>query len=141
MDINFYRNIFSFQYKDNKTQATLGGGYTRYKGNHFGELIWASNGLAIPYYRWYDLDALKTDFNLYFKQQTQFAKNWYYFYDLQYRHVKYNITGFEDNPSLLIANKYDFFNPKAGISYNKNGWNRYLSFSIANKEPNRDDFE
>jgi iron complex outermembrane recepter protein len=141
LDNDFYGDIFSFQYKDNKTQATLGGGYTRYLGNHFGDLIWAENGLPAPAFRWYDLDALKTDFNLYLKEQTEFAKSWNYFYDLQYRHVKYNIDGFRDHPSLLIRNNYNFFNPKAGVSYNKNGWKGYISYSFANKEPNRDDFE
>jgi len=141
LDNDFYGNIFSLQYRSNKTQAVLGGGYNRYAGNHFGELIWASNGLPAPRYRWYDLDALKTDFNIYLKQQTMFAANWFFFYDLQLRHVKYNIDGFKDNPTLLIKNNYDFFNPKLGISYNMNGWKGYLSYSIANKEPNRDDFE
>lgn len=141
LDNDFYGNIFSLQYRSNKTQAMLGGGYNRYVGNHFGELIWASNGLAQPRYRWYDLDALKTDFNIYLKQQTQFATNWYFFYDLQLRHVKYNIDGFRDNPILMVKNNYDFFNPKLGVSYNKNGWKGYLSYGIANKEPSRDDFE
>jgi iron complex outermembrane receptor protein len=141
LDNDFYGNIFSFQFKNNKTQASLGGGYNRYEGNHFGELIWASKGLPTPRYRWYDLDALKTDFNIYLKQQTEFGQNWNYFYDLQYHHVKYDINGFRDNPGLFIKNNYDFFNPKAGISYAKNGWKGYLSYSIANKEPNRDDFE
>jgi iron complex outermembrane recepter protein len=141
LDNDFYGNVFSLQYKDKKTQAILGGGYNRYDGNHFGDLIWASNGLPAPTHRWYDLDALKTDFNIYLKEQTKFAGNWYYFYDLQYRHVKYNIDGFRDNPSLIIRSNYVFFNPKAGISYNKNNWKGYLSYSIANKEPNRDDFE
>jgi iron complex outermembrane receptor protein len=84
---------------------------------------------------------LKTDFNIYLKQQTNFAANWYYFYDLQWRHVKYHIDGFPYNPALLIRNNYDFFNPKAGITYNNKRWKVYLSYSIANKEPNRDDFE
>jgi iron complex outermembrane receptor protein len=136
----FYGNIFSLQYKDNKTQATLGGGITRYNGLHYGKVIWAENGLT-DLKNWYDIGALKTDLNIYLKEQTQFAKNWHYFYDLQYRHVKYNINGFRDNPTLLVKNKFDFFNPKAGISYDKKGWKSYLSFSIANKEPNRDDFE
>ena len=141
LDNDFYGNIFSLQYKNKKTQATLGGGYNRYVGNHFGELVWASNGLPVPAYCWYDLDALKTDFNIYLKEQTKFATSWYYFYDLQYRHVKYNIDGFSDNPGLMIKNNYDFLNPKVGISYNKNNWKGYLSYSIAGKEPNRDDFE
>jgi iron complex outermembrane receptor protein len=55
--------------------------------------------------------------------------------------VKYNIDGFRDNSSLIVKNKFDFFNPKAGISYYKNGLKTYLSYAFANKEPNRDDFE
>jgi iron complex outermembrane receptor protein len=141
LDNDFYGNVFSLQFRNAKTQFVLGGGYNRYVGNHFGELIWASNGLPTPTYRWYDLDALKTDFNIYLREQRLFAANWYYFYDLQYRHVKHDINGFRDNPSLVINNNYDFFNPKAGITYVKNGWKGYLSYSMANKEPNRDDFE
>ncbi|HYM93667.1 MAG TPA: TonB-dependent receptor, partial [Chitinophagaceae bacterium] len=137
---DFYGNIFSFQYKDKKTQAVLGGGYTRYSGDHYGEVIWASNGLAQPK-RYYDVDALKTDFNLYLKEQTMFATHWNYFYDLQFRHVKYNINGFEDNPSLLIKNDFNFLNPKAGVSYTQNYWKAYFSYSIGRHEPNRDDFE
>jgi iron complex outermembrane receptor protein len=137
---DFYGNIFSFQYKDNKSQITLGGGYTRYTGEHYGILTWASNGLTGPN-RWYDNDALKTDFNIYLKEQTKFANHWNYFYDLQFRHVKYNINGFDDNPTLLIKNNFNFFNPKAGISYNKNGWKGYFSYNLGRHEPNRDDFE
>ena len=140
LDNNFYGNIFSLQYKDNSTQVTLGGGATRYDGNHFGKLVWASNGYNGSN-KWYDLNAQKNDLTIYLKQQTEFAKNWYFFYDLQYRHLKYNIDGFRDNPVLMINNKFNFFNPKAGISFTKNGWKTYLSYSIANKEPNRDDFE
>jgi iron complex outermembrane receptor protein len=40
-----------------------------------------------------------------------------------------------------VNNDFDFFNPKVGISYNKNRWKGYLSYGMANKEPNRDDFE
>jgi iron complex outermembrane receptor protein len=107
---------------------------------HYGKVIWAEKGLT-AFDNWYDLGALKKDFNIYLKEETKFSGNWYYFYDLQYHHVKYDIDGFRDNPSLFINNKFDFFNPKAGISYNKNGWKAYLSYAIAEKEPNRDDFE
>jgi len=137
---NFYGNIFSLQYHNTKTEFTFGGAYTRYEGNHYGKLIWASNGFTGPD-KWYDLDALKTDFNGYAKLLQKFSIKWNGYIDLQYRHVKYDIDGFSDNPSLLIKSNYNFFNPKFGISYNYNGWNGYVSYSIANKEPNRDDFE
>lgn len=140
LDNHFYGNIFSLQFRNNTTQATLGGGFTKYDGLHYGKLLWASNGLT-GNTDWYNHTASKTDFNIYLKQQTRFRKNWYVFYDIQYHHATYNIDGFRDNPFLKIRSRYNFFNPKAGITYTNNGWKSYLSYSIANKEPNRDDFE
>ncbi|MBK8139752.1 MAG: TonB-dependent receptor [Chitinophagaceae bacterium] len=132
--------MYSLHYKAAKTELTIGGGLTTYDGNHFGKLTWASNGLT-SLKNWYDNDALKTDFNIYLKQQTQLNNYWNLFYDIQYRHVNYKIDGFRNNPGLIVNNKFSFFNPKAGIVYKKDGWKSYLSFSVANKEPNRDDFE
>ena len=140
LDNHFYGNIFSLQLKHKQTEAVLGGGLTRYNGQHFGKVIWAAKGLT-GVDNWYDLDSDKKDFNIYLKQQTQIAGNWNLFYDLQYRHVKYTTEGFRDNPTLSIYKNFNFFNPKAGVSYIKNGWKAYTSYSIANKEPNRDDFE
>jgi iron complex outermembrane recepter protein len=140
LDNYFYGAVYSLQYKSAKTQATLGGALTRYDGNHYGKLVWASNGLT-GNDRWYNLDAFKTDFSTYGKQQTEIGKGLFIFYDLQYRFVKYSINGFRDNPTLRIHNNWHFFNPKAGITYKKNNWKTYLSYGIANKEPNRDDFE
>lgn len=140
LDNTYYGNIFSLQYKSPRTQATLGGSLTRYDGNHFGKVIWASAAPISPR-KWYDLDALKTDFTVYFKQQTSLRKYWSLYYDLQYRQVKYTIDGFRNNPALQSDSRYHFFNPKAGIVFRKNTWKTYLSYSIARKEPNRDDFE
>ncbi len=137
---DFYGNIFSLQLKDKQTEATLGGGITRYNGLHYGKIIWAEKGLTSND-NWYDLGADKDDFNIYLKQQTKFSDYWSLFYDAQYRFVNYSIDGFRDNPKLDVNKKFNFFNPKAGITYLKNGWKGYLSYSVANKEPNREDFE
>ncbi len=51
------------------------------------------------------------------------------------------INGFEKNPDLLINKKYTFINPKVGITYTKKNYLAYLSYSMAGKEPNRNDFE
>lgn len=40
-----------------------------------------------------------------------------------------------------MDNKYNFINPKAGLSYRVNNTRFYASYSFAAKEPNRDDFE
>jgi iron complex outermembrane recepter protein len=141
LDNEYYGNIFSFQYRSGKTQATLGGSFTQYGGRHFGELTWASNGMPEPTHQWYDLDALKTDYSIYARQQTRFSDWWHFFTDFQFRHVRYNIDGFRDNPSLFVKNRYSFFNPKIGLTYSRDIWKAYLSYSAANKEPNREDFE
>ena len=140
LDNDFYGNIFSIQYKDKKNQATIGGSINRYEGNHFGELVWAEQGLTGPG-RWYNLDAMKSDFNIYLKEQTWLANNWFLFFDLQYRQVRYNINGFRNNPYQRLRNRYQFFNPKAGITYHKKEWKAYLSYSLGQHEPNRDDYE
>lgn len=140
LDNYFYGSVFSLQYKSVKTQATLGGGITRYDGNHYGKVLWASNGLT-GLDSWYNLDACKKDFNIYGKQQTEIGKGLLLFYDLQYRLVNYAINGFRDNPSLVIRKQWHFFNPKAGVTFKKNNWKTYLSYGMASKEPNRDDFE
>lgn len=140
LDNGFYGSIFSLHYKTDNSQFTLGGGWNRYEGNHYGDVIWAEKGLALPG-RWYDLDANKNDLTIYFKQQTKISSLVSVFYDLQYRRVKYDLYGFRDNPDLIIKNNYSFFNPKAGLSFQKKEWAGYLSYSRGQKEPNREDFE
>lgn len=140
LDNYFYGDVFSLQYRKNKSQWTIGGGINRYDGNHYGKIIWAE--LNIPKdYKWYTLDSKKTDASAFIKLQQKLAEHWDGFADLQYRNVNYRLNGFRDNPTLFIKNNYNFFNPKLGISYNKDNFNTYLSYALSNKEPNRDDFE
>lgn len=131
---------FSLQYKKTGTQLTFGGGWNRYEGQHFGEIIWAQTGIPNRY-RWYDHEALKTDVNLYAKYQVNLRPNLSFFADLQYRTVRYSIDGFRDNPGLRVNQRYQFTNPKLGFTYTRNHTQWYLSYALAQKEPNRDDFE
>jgi iron complex outermembrane receptor protein len=140
LDNNFYGQVFSLHYKSLKNQLTIGGGWTRYDGNHYGHIIWAKAGIP-DNYRWYDLDAYKTDVNIYAKYQYKLSDKLEAFADLQYRRVLYDIGGFRDNPVLHLHNVYDFINPKFGISYSIKDYQLYASYSMGNKEPNRDDFE
>jgi iron complex outermembrane recepter protein len=142
LDNNFYGTIFSLQYHKNKTNFTFGGGWNGYDGKHFGEIIWAKVQAAVPAnYQWYNLPAHKKDFSVYSKWAQQWTKNFQSFVDVQFRNINYNINGFRDNPGLVIDNNYNFLNPKLGITYNKKSWQLYASYALAQKEPNRDDFE
>jgi iron complex outermembrane receptor protein len=142
LDNHFYGTTFNVQHQKNKTDFAIGGGWNKYGGNHFGEIVWAKVQAAVPYkYRWYDLNASKSDFSLYTKINQQIGKRWQAFADVQLRMVKYTINGFRENPNLFIKNTYDFLNPKFGLSYSFNGWRSFISYAVGAKEPNRDDFE
>lgn len=140
LDNYYYGNIFSFQHRRGATELTIGGAATQYDGRHFGQVIWAEQGLTAGK-AWYDLDAVKKDGNVYAKWQQTLSSHWQLFTDLQYRTVNYDLEGFRNNPGLFINNRYNFLNPKIGLTYSGKDWRAFASYSQANKEPNRDDFE
>ena len=87
----------------------------------------------------YDNDSNKSDFNLYTKANYGLNEKWSLFGDLQYRRVGYSANG-EDTG--LVDDTFRFFNPKAGIVFDLNRNNNfYLSYAVANREPNRNDYE
>lgn len=144
LDNNFYGVTYAFTYQPKSDlNFTLGGAYNQYRGKHFGELIWAQYAsTAANDYHYYDGKGNKDDFNTYGKVSYSPAEQLSLFADLQYRNVSYDITGLDKNRYPLdFHNTYNFFNPKVGATYFLNGLsNVYASFSVANKEPNRDDF-
>lgn len=144
LDNKFYGQIASLTYKKNKEQIIVGGGWSIYDGLHFGEL--PSNNsiletLDLLKFNYYNNDAIKKDYNSYVKWEHTYTKQLSSFIDLQFRHVQHTMNGFDGNPTLLVDRSFNFFNPKAGISYKRNNTTYYTSIAIANKEPNRDDFE
>jgi iron complex outermembrane receptor protein len=137
----FYGGIASLQFHDASDKAIFGGGWSRYDGQHYGIVTWAQTGFPNDYQYYYDV-AHKTDWNVYAKWEHRFNADWSSFLDIQNRTIEYYINGFDDNPTLYVHKAFDFFNPKAGISYTgRHGWNGFLSISEAGHEPNRDDFE
>lgn len=141
LDNYLYGTIFSIQYQKNKTNLTFGGGWNQYEGGHYGIVKWALNGGFPLDYKYYNNPAQKMDLNLYGKIMQTVGAGFTGFLDIQGRFVKYHINGFKDNPAINLDKNYSFFNPKAGISFNRNNYQAYFSFSVAAKEPNRDDFE
>ncbi len=138
---DFYGQNMSIQYKNKDEEIVFGGGWSTYMGKHFGRVKWIEK-LTIPGpFTYYDLAALKKEANIYAKWQHSWASNFSSYLDLQYRNVNHQMAGFQNNPTLNINRNFGFFNPKIGYQYNKNGWVHYASFSIGQKEPNREDFE
>ena len=145
LDNYFFGATFSLNYKRNKTQATWGGSITKYNGKHYGFVTWADYGFAKDE-SWYHLTAFKNDYSIYGKIQQKIGSQFYLIGDLQYRHINYIMNGFRKNPQLNPHVVYNFFNPKIGLSYympsNHSVRSKlYAYFAVAQKEPNRDDFE
>ncbi len=144
LDNDFYGVTYAFTYQpQSNLNFTLGGAYNQYRGKHFGQIIWAEYAsTSTNDYHYYDGKGNKDDFNSYFKVNYSPVSQLSLFADVQYRNVQYDISGTDKNRrDLGFKNNYNFFNPKVGATYFLNDLsNFYASFSVANKEPNRDDF-
>lgn len=136
----FYGQIASLQYKNKNDEITIGGGWTRYDGKHYGDVVWTQY-VNTNNFQYYNYPAQKTNENIYVKWQHQLAAHWHSFADIQYQHVYHSMSGFEGNAALNISRSFNFVNPKAGITYNNNGWQVFFSYALGQKEPNRDDFQ
>lgn len=140
LDNNFYGTTFSANYKKENLDVIVGGAYNKYEGDHFGEIIWAryTSDSEIRD-RYYEDNSTKTDFNTFAKAIYKLNGNWSLFGDLQYRNVTYKANG---DDTGLVDDSFNFFNPKAGITYIINPNNKlYFSYARANREPNRNDYE
>ena len=141
LDNNFMAVVYSLNYKYKRLDASIGGGYNWYDGDHFGEII--ENTFPIPLLndRYYDNNGQKTDFNMYAKAMYKVHPQWYVFGDLQMRTINYQAKGISSDVTFIdTKNEYNFFNPKMGLTYKIDNFNKlYASFAVANREPNRDD--
>ena len=144
LDNDFYVLNFSTNYKSDNLDFIFNGSYSDYDGDHFGEVIWARtfslDGKIRD--RYYDGIGKKTDLS-FFTKVVYSINNFELFGDLQFRNVKYTTSGTtSDLVEMLLNKKHNFFNPKLGVSYKLNSNSiLYSSYSRANREPNRTDYE
>lgn len=147
LDNDFYGMVFSTKYTHSASwNLTFGGGFNKYDGDHFGEVIWARfAGNSEFEDRYYDNNAIKTDANVYGKAQYFFNENLSSYLDLQVRTISYEFDGIDIQNNTVVdirdTDNLTFFNPKFGLSYLVNNENRlFASFGIASKEPTRDEY-
>jgi len=151
MDNDFYGAIASLNFDNHQgLQATIGGGWNKYVGDHFGLVKWSQPIATIyPDKEYYRNTGKKTDMNIYGKVNWEFVKGLSAYADLQYRHLNYKMNGPTDDWNDDCTQKvfdfndnYNFFNPKFGLNYEITPNHRvYASYAIAHKEPTRNDYE
>jgi len=139
----FYGLTYNFKYKpQNNLNINLGGAYNEFRGAHYDNIEWTQLPANItPDYQYTRNDAFKTDFNIYGKADYTIGKTTLYA-DMQYRHISYSFLGYNDQLQNVQQQVWlDFFNPKAGVSYQIDSKNNlYASFAVGNHEPDRDDY-
>ena len=149
-DNDFGGGMVNVRYQKNALTLVGGGAANWHRGNHFGKVKWVRNyiGEIDPLQEYYSNTGRKFDSNLFIRGDYSFGSGFSAYADLQYRHIDYSIRGVSDNYDwnidgmgvLDLKRKWDFFNPKLGISYNDGSHRAYASWSVAHKEPTRDNF-
>lgn len=143
LDNQFYGSVFNFNYSKSRVDLTLGGAWSKYEGDHFGEVIWAQYAPdGMIYDRYYDNTAIKTDMNVYLKAGIWITEALKVYGDVQLRNVSYSANGIDsDQRNINVDTSFAFFNPKLGLSYRINSNHKFAgSFAVANREPVRNDF-
>ena len=141
---NFYAVNADVNYKNNHLDILGGLFYSYYGGDHFGEVIWARfAGDSDLGDRYYNGNGDKNEFTSFVKATYQVNNEWSFFADLQGRFVSYRASGLTSDVIPLNEKRtYNFFNPKAGVSFQLNASNSfYASYGRAHREPRRSDFE
>ncbi len=149
-DNDFGGGMFNVNFKKNSLSLTAGGAANWHRGNHFGQIKWVRNyvGPINPLQPYYHNTGRKFDSNIFVRADYDIRNGISAYADLQYRHIHYTITGASDNfdwntdamARLDIHRDWNFFNPKLGVAYNNESHRAYASWSVAHKEPTRDNF-
>lgn len=151
MDNGFGGGLFNLSYTSGRVSAVVGGGLNAYHGRHFGQVAWLRNyvGEINPLQEYYRNTGHKIDGNIYARANVDIYRGLSAYADLQYRHIDYTIKGMSDTYNyntggmdrIAIDRKFDFFNPKVGVNYAfANRHRAFASWSVAHKEPTRDNF-
>ena len=152
LDNHFFGGVLSAKYISEPVDLQFGGAANYYLGDHFGTLHYLEDiPLPIsnsPYpYEYYRNNARKTDANIYAKANWRIInraqEKLSLYADLQYRYVRYERNGMndEDMTDLPLQVDFHFFNPKAGLTYQNRGHLLSASFAIANREPSRNNYK
>ena len=153
---NCYGMVYNVNFKNDNWDVIGGVNLQQFSCNHWGYVTYiGSLALEQKYlsngkYKYYDSDADKYDYSGFLKATYSFLDHWNVFADLQYRYVKYKTDGLNDrfvkkdgkyvNQELNINDDFNFFNPKAGVSYTNGGHKAYASVAMANREPERNNY-
>ena len=134
------------RYRTERLALTAGINLSRYDGDHIGKMLWSDVlGDSFDYdaHKWYLNRGLKQETSAFARAEINCCKGLTAFADLQYRGIWLDMSGPEDDGVLLDhKDNWQFFNPRAGLSYRWSGSSRvYASAALGHREPGRSDIK
>ncbi len=157
-----FGGVANLSFQKGSWDAVAGLSIQQFIGDHYGYLTYTSAPGLSPVpgvppfseetpYQYYDSPASKFDGSAFVKATYRFSKDWSLFGDLQYRRVHYKTDGYNDKyyvddngqPQkhyLNVDERYNFFNPKAGLNYSHGAHRAYASVAVSHREPERNNF-
>lgn len=150
---NYYVVNSDVKYKGDKLNVTGGVNLSQYNGNHYGEVLW--NEILGDDYdydgrypvsaenEWYYSRSIKREANLFARAEYSPISCLTAYLDLQYRGVSLKMSGIDDEDDLDIGYRtsWNFFNPRAGLTFRKDFHKVYASAALGNREPGRSDIK
>ena len=141
------------KYRSHRLNLIGGVNLSSHRGGHWGEVLWAKvlgddydcSGLD-----WYHNDGLKYDLGAFGRVEFRPLDFLTAYAELQYRGVKYTVTGKDDdwleygaNPADIMdwSRFWNFFNPRAGVTVANGPWKTYFSAALGHREPGRSDIK
>ena len=127
---------------NDKLTLTPGISFSRYDGDHFGNVAWVNlSNYTYTKNRYYENNGIKNEISVNLKSSYKSSEKFNINLDLQFRNIGNKIEGELSNHNLRHINKsYKLFNPKVFAEYvlNKN-LHFYSSFGFMEREPFREE--
>ena len=134
------------RYSSRRLSLTAGVNLSRYDGDHIGKVLWNNVlGDSFDYdaHEWYLNNGLKQEASAFVRGEVLCCEGLTAYADLQYRGIWLDMSGPEDDGVLLDhKDNWQFFNPRAGLSYRWSPSSRvYASAALGHREPGRSDIK
>ena len=114
LDNDYYVITLGLNYITDSTTLSFGGMFSRYVGDHFGNLIWGQSlGESLPNHRFYENQGIKKEASFFAKATQNISEGLTAFVDLQFRSIAYQVSGQVAGPvPFLVDDDFLFFNAK-----------------------------
>lgn len=142
-DNNYGGANLNLNWTGSRVKTALGTSISWFTGSHYGQVQWVREfqGAINPLQEYYRNMGRKFDATVFGRADWTISSPLTAYADLQYRHIRYSIRGINDDLAPLdILQNYNFFNPKVGLTYINGAHRAFASWSVAQKEPVRDNF-